>query len=1688
MISVVDGRKGVGLGFEMEQTELEEGEACFYSSNRVDSSLDPDVALSYLDEKVEHVLGHFQKDFEGGVSAENLGSKFGGYGSFLPTYQRSPVWSHPKTPPNVQNNNAPKSPTSLPLEGAHVNSVSSSASLSARHGSSAVGMGTLPLARGSSVDEYVKREATMPPTNVVNKSDNQSDQKTIKVKIKMCSDNSSTKKNAEIYSGLGLDVSPTSSFEDSPADGELARESKNSPDKSPASILEIMTSSPLHGSLMLSPLHNDLNSMCEKELLFQEGRSAPIRHRSSQEGSLISGNGPHSGRSDRKLVAMKKPKTLEKKAFRMEFKNNNVSNIQNSVELQVKKEMDADSSVCDELVSNALRLPLLSNSYGSVADSAKGTPRVDDISRAVKKGGMKEEFFSHLEINEPQEPTVIQENGVVGKAVSGTKVSEFKKTNSYDDGSRCPEKGGNLKRETIDDSLKVDINMSKVREGINPERMDHAKQSGQKSLSSVDDDMKVCSGKENLSSSSKRISKGSHSRGAEITTEVQNGSTKGDVVSAPKSRKTANLNAHMPTSEVEDIKQDLGKPKDRYKDFFGDLEMGDNDIDEDMPSISKTTNCPVFEKGNGKSSSVLKDQSSSKKIDQPSTTEAYARASSSLVPPTGNRFSSDAAAPLVPLVKEDWVGCDKCQKWRLLPAGKDPKSLPKIWLCSMLDWLDGMNRCSFSEEETTKAVLALHQTFAPGLAPAPVHEGQSSLNRYSGMASSGLVDSLQVDQSLQDIGGKKKHGLRDVLNASSHNGSSPYSSSKKKIPHASFKNQSFNGENRSPSQHEVDFQLSGQSSGLVGQKQRHKRKDKSKPHATPGEGDTKSLKIRNKRENNQEFSKASKKLKASSDHIEEEWKSDNGGAALKVGHSSSSGLSIKKTGKHRQKYDDHPKESKRDLKVSVRNSEDRTQFPSDERLLHTEYIDGDVKKRKKINEYHDIQPYTTSHITEGHRPENHRDFMEETSESNHREEKKARVSKSGGKERSMSKGSGVDKKSRSSKNQQTEVALENGLFDRSMDDLVKKDVRSTQPPVAATSSSSKVSGSRRSKANIQQEVKGSPVESVSSSPLRVCNQDNFTSNRGDLKGKGDSKEDILATSSPRKCLDGEDGVGSDQSRMLQKNVTITVKNRGSMVSSMPDLQERGQCQISGRNAAAEAVSSSQFATHHVTDPLQSNQYPLVSEKCSNDESGKMNQYHNNGSRRKSGKGSSSRSKDNGRGSRSESEKGSLKAAFDSNGYIDHSSHDENSKARSKLQDKLGINSEKTEKDIFPKNDPAANSSTESGKRETQSKWVPLDSSDKRQVVSNHDPKLNLPMDGNSEKSSKRFSSDKTGRVDASGKGKSHSLPPSGRGQNETSRWPQPINGIQKDNGINLSAASTSEGDDALNAAKQIKKLESQSGNGKQPINTKNPINGHKGREIDAPSPIRRDTSSQAANSAVKEATDLKHLADRLKNSGSTLESTGLYFQAALKFLNGASLLESGNSENAKHGEMIQSMQVYSSTAKLCAFCAHEFEKIKDMASAALAYKCVEVAYLRVINSSHSSVSKDRHELQSALQIVPPGESPSSSASDVDNLNNPATMDKVALTKGANSPQVTGNHVIPSRNRPNFVRLLNFAQDINFAMEASRKSRIAFVAANSREETKYREGLPSVKKALDFNFQDVEGFLRLVRLAMEAISR
>lgn len=62
--------------------------------------------------------------------------------------------------------------------------------------------------------------------------------------------------------------------------------------------------------------------------------------------------------------------------------------------------------------------------------------------------------------------------------------------------------------------------------------------------------------------------------------------------------------------------------------------------------------------------------------------------------------------------------------------------------------------------------------------------------------------------------------------------------------------------------------------------------------------------------------------------------------------------------------------------------------------------------------------------------------------------------------------------------------------------------------------------------------------------------------------------------------------------------------------------------------------------------------------------------------------------------------------------------------------------------------------------------------------------------------------------------------------------------------------------------------------------------------------------------------------------------------------------------------------------------------------------------------------------------------------------------------------------------------------MNLAMDASRKSRVALAASieNLEEAEQQGEGILSIKSTLDYNFQDLEGLLRLVKLAMKANNR
>ncbi|KAI9123195.1 hypothetical protein K1719_006084 [Acacia pycnantha] len=146
---------------------------------------------------------------------------------------------------------------------------------------------------------------------------------------------------------------------------------------------------------------------------------------------------------------------------------------------------------------------------------------------------------------------------------------------------------------------------------------------------------------------------------------------------------------------------------------------------------------------------------------------------------------------------------------------------------------------------------------------------------------------------------------------------------------------------------------------------------------------------------------------------------------------------------------------------------------------------------------------------------------------------------------------------------------------------------------------------------------------------------------------------------------------------------------------------------------------------------------------------------------------------------------------------------------------------------------------------------------------------------------------------------------------------------------------------------------------------------------------------------------------------------------------------------------------------------------------------MEVVYMRVVYSKHSSINRDRNELQATLQMVLQGESPSSSASDVDNLNNQAVVDKFTLLRGADT-HVACNQVICARHRTNFVHLLDF--DVNYAMEASRKCQSAFAAANMiMEEARNGDCITSMGRVIDLRFHDVDQLVGLVCTVTKAIS-
>ncbi|KAG1371227.1 hypothetical protein COCNU_16G003210 [Cocos nucifera] len=1799
-----EGRKEVWLGFGgMEENELEEGEAFSEQEEEDDSCIDPDIALSYIDDKIQDVLGHFQKDFEGGVSAENLGAKFGGYGSFLPTYQRSPsILSQPKSPSRAPNHNAARSPYAPSFEGTRKNpSIQMGSSHSTNNTASAP-----PLGNSSKKDMGMSthnNEEPNPQHDSMNKPFNGSDRKTLKVRIKVGPDNMLAKNNAAIYSGLGLDMSPSSSLEDSPDwNGGLSVQFHHMPDESPRTILQMMTCSPVPGVILLSPLQVSLFQLMEKDSAFIKNKTGML-YEGVPDKCAVSGDLTLPV-IDVKGYNEKKRKSSEKRGKSTEMKN---LRYKDDIRTILNREIDIETPAGQELVSDALNIPMLSALKDAdrqterqiVRDSVKGVAGMLDHSKEPNKITVKERIPSPDLVRDKQMESVeSMENNAVGNLGSETTYSkgkvnskiimaeedlEERNTSSHRGTSFDLQREDRSKVEKSYDLVNANSNIVKGRKEHMAGPVNQIKQiSSQKVTSCEQEGEKIFQGKNQLFEGKRKL-KGSQTDAASLV-ELSKDNLSGQSSASSKEKKKKNShtkpNYSEKKSKVSKSRIDLSKGSitEFRDDATGyDINQEQLEIGTGLPDFHDKDKLKIqnYEHKNEPftSTETSKGRSGVKKVDNPPVSDVSVNESASMSL-MGNAPTSGAAtaahAPVV--IEENWVCCDICQQWRLLPYGTNPDHLPKNWQCSLLNWLPGMNSCKFSEEETTKALNALYLI--------PVPESGASLGGHHGVAASSITsnNALHLNQKLEHnvqsvpAIGKKKTGPKDascVLNRSTQ-----VSNPVKGKQLASNKNRSLNDVNQyvseTNSSDKAGLSHVSKSNDFTAEKQKQKQKGKHKNLGCYSNGgdfierSEKHSKPKSKREVDRNDFIEFKKIKKEGSHYSVKDCYPDHDIAGKAGTYMVDGLSTKVVNDLQKHCDasflskDLRCKSKGSLSTSSKRLNDEVQFvPNGE--IKEQFSASDVEKSKKLDltakkrklkEWQDDQ----------HNHERQAIVNEVLSETEMLKLKKGRVSKSEGKKSSTGR---MDKKGSSTrivlpasrehlsdglveegryaagKVHQLGLCQENATSGQVLDfvDPLKRDIAYAQTSAAATSSSSKVSSSHKSKANFQ-ETKGSPVESVSSSPLRFLNSEKLFN-----KANSVVKDDALNVASsnlgsPKRCSDSEADGGSDRSGRRRKETACSAKqqpteNHRAVESGVQNPvrgpfyhQDRETNKLPHGKAAVgmhlkrvghDGLSPTKFeeinmvsATRNLMD--QHGEYPYGHPyKDGIQDLEQLNKHrHVNGSgQQKSGmNSSSSRFNERHMSSKSDLDNGKLKVSGVSSGNkdlysmkggsgcqqtFDLDSH-QHSTYLEDLRDRNYNFPEKDEKDISGKKGSATRCSAakrDNGIQENLDTHGPsmlynqrkdLDSRvavlGARCSKSNIQDGLQLASSYNDEKPSHSIISNLIDQGELPAKiGKMHSVLSSGDKQETHSRSPQnssPVKGSRSEL-PSKDAGNTG----ASKASKQSRQHDIQNGVHHNSLRQATP-NGP-----DTSSPIRKDSHS-TANIVMKEARDLKHTANRLKSEGLELESTSLYFQAALKFLHCASLMEPLSFDSAKQGDASRSMQMYFETAKLCEFCAHEYERCKEMAAAALAYKCVEVAYLKSAYYKYPSASKDQHELQT--QILQPGESPSSSSSDVDNLNNQATLGKSASARGVDSPQVAGTHAIAARNHPHVMRLLSYTNDLNCAFEATRKSQIAIAAASVSLEEERADGVSNVREVLDFNFHNVEGLLQLVRFSMESIGR
>lgn len=518
--------------------------------------------------------------------------------------------------------------------------------------------------------------------------------------------------------------------------------------------------------------------------------------------------------------------------------------------------------------------------------------------------------------------------------------------------------------------------------------------------------------------------------------------------------------------------------------------------------------------------------------------------------------------------------------------------------------------------------------------------------------------------------------------------------------------------------------------------------------------------------------------------------------------------------------------------------------------------------KRKLKERQDTQIQLDDLPSNRHHTEDEQIPMEESSGRGCRKQKKVRESKFQGKETSSSKASGEPdnkgkvtrillsssknnpldsngscKGGKSVKNQRSERRDGYNLSEWTVDgnNSSRRDLEVGQPCIAATSCSSMILGTGKIKVNFH-EVKGSPAESVCSSPLRISNPENLTRR---LSGKdGGADVGLSLMNSPGRCLVGKGDGGRNESGLVRKEKAFPLVQDGSSGSPLFDYQDEFTVhKIHERAKSLTGHSSNILNSHLVSDCIESD---------------KQND-HNKSLPEKSRNGSSSQAKKRQSTPISEYDQSRIRISKSFNGQeesdrvqyeVENESHDFAPYKKDIKVGKIKIHGNKSTK--FEKNHAvmkvsAGKCSSDSRKRENRITHDRLENPEwKMDTICLKGGKSvarqNLLKNQNDEKSSKWVRSERTHQVQVA---------------------------IGNGGDCGVLPADGSNGGDLAKDSQHLGKDGCQ--NGLHHVSSRHPTSKRHGiRDTVSKSHRRKDKSTHAANSALKEAEDLKHSADRLK--------------------------------------------------------------------------------------------------------------------------------------------------------------------------------------------------------------------------------